>query len=463
MTDDRDAESTSGGTRQRFVTREDLGQDTIVTPTVDAEDGADVRPRDATVGWEDMAVGAQTAIPESKPPKAEPVTAAGYDPEAGQDFDSRDYVPLPNRSGPLRRIAIIGVVLLVVGVIAWRTGSAWYDRQVHPPGDPGELVEFTVEEGWTLNQIADGLRQTDVISNATVFRFWCNRQDDCGDFQAGKYLLNENMDFDEATDLMNEGPVPIEFFTVSVPEGLTVEDITARMVAENNEFDLIEARDATSTQLVQSETLATASGRIFFVPGFRHILEGMLFPATYEISEEDQTDEVQLLQRMAEEMDRRVAALEAGVGLPPEAEALGLTTYDMVIIASLIEEEARVEIDRPKIARVIYNRLLNNEALGVDATTRYAVDKEPGEPLTESDLANPSPYNTRNLANLGLPPTPISAPGEAALRAAFSPEEGPWFYYALTDEGGISGAHAFAVTLEEHLANVDRCRELGFC
>ncbi|MDH3707151.1 MAG: endolytic transglycosylase MltG [Acidimicrobiia bacterium] len=451
------------GGRRRFVTREDLGQDTLELGGVDTDSGADVAPRDAGVDWEREAVAAHTPIPEAREPKQEPVAATGYDPEAGRSFDSRDYVRLPLRSGPLRRIAILGVIALVAGVVVWQIGSNWYDRQVHPPGDPGDPVEFAVEEGWTLNQIADGLRQNEVISNATVFRFWCNRNSECGDFQAGKYLLNENMDFDEAVALLNEGPVPVEFFTVSIPEGLTIEDLTTRMVAENNAYDLVEARDAMNTQLVQSEVLESASGRIFFVPGFRHILEGLLFPATYDVSEEEQTDEVALLQRMAEEMDRRVSGLQSEVGLPPEAEALGLTAYDMVIIASLIEEEARVDIDRPKIARVIYNRLANREALGIDATTRYAVDKTPGDPLTESDLENPSPYNTRLPENVGLPPTPIASPGEAALRAAFAPEPGPWLFYALTDEGGIEGAHAFAETIDEHNTNVERCRELGYC
>ncbi|MDH4168226.1 MAG: endolytic transglycosylase MltG [Acidimicrobiia bacterium] len=449
---------------RRFVTREDLGQDTIAVDGPEVSGGEDIAPRQGSVGWEREAVAAQAVIPETKAPLRQPVVAEGYDPEAGRTFDERDYVSLPRRSGPLRRAAITGGVLLVVALFVWRGVDAWYDRQVHPAGDPGDQVEFAVEDGWTLNQIADSLREHDVIANATVFRFWCNRRDDCGDFQAGKYLLNENMDFDEAVELLNGGPIPVEFFTISIPEGLTTDDITSQMVAENVNYDLEESRAAINSQLVVSDVFDTHTERIFLVPGFRHIMEGMLFPATYDVSEEAQDDEVELLQRMAEEMDRRVEALQTEFGgLPAEAQELGLTPYDMVIIASLIEEEARVDVDRPKIARVIYNRLVRNEALGIDASTRYAVDKTPGDPLTIEDLENPSPYNTRNTANIGLPPTPISAPGEAALRAAFAPEDGPWIFYALTDEGGVEGAHAFAETAEQHAANVERCRELGYC
>lgn len=455
MTDDRG--------RRSIVTREDLGQEIIEPGVPPVADGTDLTPRDASVGWEDLALEAQSPIPESTSRRADPVVAGGFDPEAGSAFDARDYVRLPARSGPLRRLAIIGTVLIVVLLFAWRMADSWYDRQVHPAGDPGDPVSLVVEDGWTLNQIADALVENDIVTNAFIFRHWCGRNDECGEFQAGRYLLNENMDFPEAVAVLNQGPVPVEFFTVSIPEGLTIDEITSRLVAENTNFSLDEAREAINTSLIVSETQMGASERIYFQPGFRHILEGMLFPATYEVSEEDQGDEVEILQRMAEEMDRRVQALVAEVGIPPEAEELGLGPYDLVVIASLIEEEARVDIDRPKISRVIYNRLAQNIALGIDASTRYAVDKPPGEPLTESDLADPSPYNTRNPANLGLPVTPISAPGEAALRAAFAPEAGDWLYYVLTDEGGVEGAHAFADTLDEHNANVVRCQELGYC
>src|SRR5690606_10579152 len=112
---------------------------------------------------------------------------------------------------------------------------------------------------------------------------------------------------------------------------------------------------------------------------------------------------------------------------------------------------------------VIYNRLAAGWSLGIDATTRYAVGKPPGQPLTISDLNDPSPYNTRNPNVIGLPPTPIAAPGRASLEAALNPADGPWMYYVLTDEGGVAGAHRFVTTEAEFAEALAVCRELEYC
>lgn len=108
---------------------------------------------------------------------------------------------------------------------------------------------------------------------------------------------------------------------------------------------------------------------------------------------------------------------------------------------------------------MIYNRLLIDEPLGIDASACYAAQK-PCADLTNDDLTSTSPWNTRNLAGSGLPPTPIAAPGEAALRAALQPADGEWLFYVLTDENG-PGSHSFAVTAAEHSANVAICVERG--
>ena len=118
-----------------------------------------------------------------------------------------------------------------------------------------------------------------------------------------------------------------------------------------------------------------------------------------------------------------------------------------MILASLIEEEALLDGDRPKISRVIHNRLAANWRLGIDASSRYAVGKTAGEPMTSEDLSVVSLWNTRVV--VGLPPTPIASPGRASLEAALAPDPGSWMYYVRTDEGGVSGAHTFATTASE--------------
>ncbi len=137
---------------------------------------------------------------------------------------------------------------------------------------------------------------------------------------------------------------------------------------------------------------------------------------------------------------------------------MGLSPYQVLIVASLIEEEARADVDRAKIARVIYNRLEAGELLGIDATVVYALGGDRN--LSAADLAFDSPYNTRLYP--GLPPSPIASPGRLSLEAAVNPADGDWFFYVLTEENG-PGTHTFTTTIEEHNAAVQVCieRELG--
>ena len=162
---------------------------------------------------------------------------------------------------------------------------------------------------------------------------------------------------------------------------------------------------------------------------------------------------------MADTMEERYTSLVDEVGKAPVIEELGLTDYEIITLASLIEEEYQVDVDLGRISRVLYNRLLIGESLGIDATTCYAAMKSCAD-LTAEDLASDSPWNTRNLSNVGLPPTPIASPGEASLRAALQPDDGDWIFYVLTNENG-PGTHSFAVTAAEHAANVAICRERG--
>jgi UPF0755 protein len=187
--------------------------------------------------------------------------------------------------------------------------------------------------------------------------------------------------------------------------------------------------------------------------------EGLLFPATYQIDEKKERDTLDILRRMADTTETKFEDAVAEDGRAEVIAELGLTDYQVLIVASLIEEEARTQADRPKISRVIYNRLVNEWSLGIDATACYAAQK-PCANLTQEDLDSSSPWNTRDPLNRRLPPTPIAAPGEASIRAALAPEEGAWMYYVLTE---ADGSHTFAVTDEEFQAAKQLCVDRGFC
>ena len=147
--------------------------------------------------------------------------------------------------------------------------------------------------------------------------------------------------------------------------------------------------------------------------------------------------------------------MASSVGVQDAAAKAGVTPYDVITVASLVEEEAKVDDDRGMIARTIYNRLQKNMKLGIDATVEYAIGTHKPR-LTASDLEVDSPYNTRKYA--GLPPTPIAAAGQKSLEAALNPTPGPWLYYVLIDP---SGKHAFATTDAEFEQLVRQARAKG--
>jgi UPF0755 protein len=153
---------------------------------------------------------------------------------------------------------------------------------------------------------------------------------------------------------------------------------------------------------------------------------------------------------MVKEFERRAASVDfSGV------RSTGVSVYEAVVVASMVEAEAMLDSERAKIARVIYNRLQKGIPLGIDATVNYALGEHKRE-LTETDLAVDSPYNTRVV--VGLPPTPIGAPGLASLEAAAEPAEGEWAYYVLKN---CRGAHAFSVSYNDFLRDKAAYQELS--
>ena len=379
------------------------------------------------------------------------------------DADDRNWVRYrPFWGGFIRLVVLVVVLVLAVGWVRGRI-YGWVDTQITPEGLPGDAVELTIPQGASVNEIAGELQNAGVISNATVFRYWlrCDGELTIAGFlgcntvvavEAGDYILWENMDFASVRTVFNAGPLPEVFEIVRIPEGLRWSEMAARLIEENPVFERDDL-EAAYVSLVREASYLPDDAPV-------RSLEGMLFPATYDINADDLADEHGFLLRLSDEFDRRFARLLEDPGLHPDIVELGLVPYEVVIVASLIEEEALVSQDRAKIARVIYNRLAEGMRLDIDATVCFAAAKSCAD-LTSEDIRRESPWNTRVVT--GLPPTPISAPGEASLEAALQPVDGDWLFYVRTDEGGVRGAHHFHRTLEEHEAQVAVCRELGYC
>ncbi len=381
------------------------------------------------------------------------------------DHEDRNWVRYRTSWGGFLRLVLL--ILAVIWLVTTVRGRiyGWVDAQIEPDGPEGDLVELTIPTGASTNNVATILENEGIISNATVFRYWLRCEGEltitgflsCDaerGFQAGEYEINQNLSFEAAVAKLDEGPIPEIFVDFTIPEGLRISEIVDRLVAVNSNFDRGDIEDA-----LRSPNLVSQYTRTDVPVDLR--LEGTLFPATYDVAEEDVADEARFLQRMADTFDHRYEGLLGEVGRDPAILELGLSDYDVIIIASMIEEEARVDVDRPLMARAIYNRLAQGIPLQIDATVYYAVGKSFTEGLFQSDLDTESPWNTYTTA--GLPPTPIAAPGEAALRAALNPADGDVIFWARTDANGIVGAHTFSVTLAEHNEAVVVCRELGYC
>jgi UPF0755 protein len=205
------------------------------------------------------------------------------------------------------------------------------------------------------------------------------------------------------------------------PEGFTREEMAERITAVNRLAK--QKRRVTPRLDAQRFLAATANSRFargFARDGKPHSLEGFLFPATYEFTRG--TTSVQLVEDQLEAFRRAWAKVDLSY-----ARSKNLTPYDVLIIASMIEKEVIAPEERRLVAAVIYNRLRDGIALGIDATIRYALDVPPTESLRLSHLEHPTPYNTRE--HLGLPPGPIANPGLASMQAAAHPADVDYLYF----------------------------------
>ena len=328
-------------------------------------------------------------------------------------------------------------MLAVVTVLAVVGGVLWFQRQVDPPGAADREVRVQVPEGSSTQRIAAILDEEGVVRSARVFRLYVKAKG-AGPFQAGSYTLPREASLDEVIAALERGP-EVRADRLTIPEGLVLAQVAERVAR-------LPGRSAERFL----EVAASGEVRSRYQPQASSSLEGLLLPETYSI---DDDDERAILERMVSAFDD--AAAKAGID---EVSQGGLVSpYQAVIVASLVEEEARVPDDRGKIARVIYNRLKAGMPLEIDYTLIYAqgMSGQKNRVLNE-DKKIDSPYNTYKVK--GLPPTPIAAPGRPSLEAAVDPPDGPWLYYVVIDP---DGRHGFAATLDEHNRNIALAKANG--
>jgi UPF0755 protein len=314
---------------------------------------------------------------------------------------------------------LLGFLVAVIVVAGF--GILWVRRQIDP-GHPGAPVAVTVAPNSSTSTIASVLGSAGVIRNPTVFRLYVKAQG-TGALLPGKYDLPRNSSYDSVIAALEKGP-PIVYQKFTIPEGFTLAQIEARI-------------GALPGRSVDEVTAAATSGKVqsHYLPAGQTNLEGLLFPATYQVRADD--SDLAVLQKMASTFDDNASNL----GVDQAAAKLGVTPYQVVIVASMVEREAKLDEDRGPIASVIYNRIQKGMLLQIDATLLY------GQGITDPakiDKKSTNPYNTYLFK--GLPPTPIASPGIPSLTAAAMPPSTNYLYYVLIDP---SGKHGFAATASD--------------
>ena len=332
--------------------------------------------------------------------------------------------------------------VLVAGGVGY-AGVTYQRCKTAPP--EGATVAFEVPEGSTGEAVVAALAERGLIRcGGFVGNLLLRGTGKATQIRAGTYPLAAGMTLDEILTVLTTPPPKVPTIRLTIPEGLRIASAYPR---ERSIASVVQ--DRTGIPAKTFAALARSEKGLSLPPYLTRgrPLEGFLFPDTYQLVRKGLTAEA-VIQKLLDQF-RTVAAT-----LPwQNAKRLGLSPYQVVIVASMIEREAGVAKDRPLIASVIYNRLAQGMTLGIDATLLYD-DPTPDGKLSTADLATNGPYNTRLTA--GLPPTPIANPGLLSLQAALSPASTHYLYYVLCPKDG-AGVSRFARTYAQHLANVKAC------
>lgn len=333
-----------------------------------------------------------------------------------------------------RRALIIIVAVFVVFAV-------WFSWQLRPVNASDSITEsLTIEKGESVASIAQLLKQHGLIRSALAFKIYARYKGAQAKLQAGSFSFSPSQSVANILDSLQSGKT--DEISITIPEGYSVAEIDALLVSKGlgQPGDVIHCA---FTCDFSAYTFLPAKNDGTEREGIGSRVEGYLFPETYFISPTHYEPQA-ILSRMLETFNHRI--VETYVA---DIQASKIPLADIVTMASLIEKESRHDEERAVVSGILWKRLQAPMVLGVDATIRYALQK-PTAALKTSDLDTVSPYNTRKVA--GLPPTPITNPGESAIVAALHPQQSDYWYYLHGSDGAIH----YARTNDEHNENKQR-------
>ena len=334
----------------------------------------------------------------------------------------------------LKALAVTIIVLVIAGGGTGYYLLGRYHKNLEPVLLAAEEQIFTVEKGWSLKKISQELETAGLIKDARSFALFGDRQGQAENLKAGRYILSAAMSSQEIlTELVNGQLFTMRF---TIPEGYTTKQI-CKVLTERGISD-----EASFWQAVKSGAYDYAF--LEGAPEDETRLEGFLFPDTYVIEVDEPVESV---------LNRMLGRFQEILGSLPENRS-GLDLRSSVILASIVQNEIKLDEERPVAAAVFLNRLDINMLLQSCSTVQFLFD-EPKATLLNQDLEMDSPYNT--YIYKGLPPGPISNPGRAALEAVWTPADSDYLYFVAKDDG--SGGHYFSKTLEEHNRYREQAKE----
>lgn len=336
----------------------------------------------------------------------------------------------------IRKLLLTASVTLgLMGIGTWQAHS-WWKAETAPVSKKSQASKMiTIAPGSSAQDISDRLIQAGVLRSRNAWQIWTRLQGSrSGGFQAGSYSVSPQESLPEIAEKIWTGQVVTTGFTI--PEGWNIR----QMAAYFEEKKFFTAQDFLAA--IQQFPLSPAAAKHPWLPKNLPIIEGFLFPDTYEIPAGNVTPD-QIIEQMIDRFEKIALPIyQANQGKDP----LKLDLLQWVTLASIVEKEAVIPQERPVISGVFTNRLRTGMSLGSDPTVEYAfgITQTPENPLTLTQVRTPSPYNT--YINVGLTPTPIASPGLASLQATLNPQGTDYLYFVAR----YDGTHVFSRTLAEH-------------
>jgi UPF0755 protein len=367
-------------------------------------------------------------------------TGVGGVGRGGRDGDEKSVSeaidrPTEKKSGGWLWKLVLAILIIALaggggaGIGLWYSsaGDSWQE-DLAPVAAVGEELVFTVEKGWTLTKVGEALAEQGLVRSGESFIRLGKTEGKAEQLKAGRYILSPAMSSGEILEELVKGQIFSLRFTI--PEGYTLRQVAGvfaeKGIAEPEDF----WREVREGQF----DYPFLEG----LPADEYRLEGYLFPDTYIIEVDEPIHSVceRMLKRFVEVWD----------SLP--ASDRGVSQRDTVIMASIVQNEVKLDEERPIAAGIFFRRLDIGMLLQSCATVQYYFER-PKFPLLNADLEIDFPYNTYLYA--GLPPAPVGCPGKASLAAALTPQDTDYLYFVAREDG--SGGHYFSRTLAEHNRN----------